>query len=205
MTALTVKQFDQKLLVVGPIYDQVHKLSDHPDWFSDHIVVFNGNLCYPNHDLDQVRQRIETVERYLATGKAIYNLGSEDLLLMKKLWESGEAPDLHQWLRGKSNVILANFISQTNLIITGGGLVPNMSRHDLYDNLETSFVSRVGGRPWHELYGGGAGYVIANNPLTQNKPVRYNYSIQIGNTYQPDCKVYAIQVNAKGLGQIFSL
>lgn len=205
MVALEIKKLDQKLLVVGPIYDQVHKLSDHLNWFTDHIVIFNGNLCYPNEDLESVRQRIHTMNHYLEKYQALYNLGSEDLLLMKKLWESGEAPDIHQWLHDKSNVILVNFISQTNLIICGGGLAPGMTRHALHNNLETSFVSQVGGRPWHELYGGGAGYVITNNPLTQSRPRLYNFSIQIGNVYQSNAQVYAVQASSKGIGEIFYL
>lgn len=207
MSVLALKYFNQKLLVVGPLYDQIDKLSKHPAWFSNYDqIVFNGNLCYPNQDLGQVRDRIKIMDQYLQSPKVIYNLGDQDLILMKRLWESGETPDILHWLKNRSNVVMIDFaISQSTLIITGGGVTPKMVRAGLQVNLETSFVSYLGGRPWHELYGGGSGYIIANNPLTQNSPKFYNYSVQIGTTYSPETTVYAVEAHSRGMGNIFSL
>jgi hypothetical protein len=207
MSILGLKCFNEKLLVVGPIYDQIDKLSEHSNWFSDHDqVIFNGNLCYPNHNLDQVRERIKTMNKYLQFKNIIYNLGDQDLILMKKLWESGEAPDILRWLCDRNNVIMIDFAySQSTLIVTSGGITPKMARSGLQDNLEISFVNHLGGRPWHELYGGGCGYIIANNPLTQNRPIFYNHSIQIGTIYNTQTTVYAVQAHSRGLGNIFSL
>ena len=206
MTALHFKYINQKILVVGPLYDQVDKLALHPDWFVGHdLIIFNGNLSYPHDSLHDVRTRIKVIDNYLQPGRVIYNLGNQDLILMKRLWETGEAPDIYQWLQIKSNVVMIDFASQSSLTITGGGVVPQMARSSLQDNLEISFVSSLGGRAWHELYGGGCGYIIANNPLTQNKPKFYNYSVQIGTIYSPHTNVYAIQAHSRGLGNIFSL
>ena len=206
MVAVSFHNFKNKILVVGPIYDQIDKVSNHSDWFSQHeLIVFNGNLCYPFTDLDQIRQRLKIMDAYLAQSKVLYNLSDHDLGLMQQLWESGEAPDIHKWLQSKSNVVLVEFASQTNLTITGGGIAPNMTRSDLYDNLETSFINRLEGHPWHELYDGGCGYTIANNPLTQSRPTYYNHSMQIGTIYSPEITIYAVQVTSHGVGSIFSL
>lgn len=207
MTALDFKFFDQKLLVIGPIYDQVHKVANHPDWFDQHdLVIFNGNICYPNNDLSQIRDRIEIMNKYLMKSRVIYNLGDQDLILMKRLWETGEAPDIHAWIQNQSNAVIINFAkSQSHLIVTAGGVTPEMSRSDLQDNLEISFVSYLGGRPWHAVYGGGAGYVIANNPLSDQKPRFYPFSLQIGTNYNPQTTVYAVQAHSLGIGEIFYL
>lgn len=206
MPALRLKNLNQKILVIGSLYDQVDKLTQHPNWFTDHEqIIFNGNLCYPDNNLHEIRSRIKVVDTYLQLGNVIYNMGDKDLLLMKKLWESGEAPDIYHWLRIKSNIVIIDFASQSSLTITNGGVTPQMTRSGLQDNLETSFVSNLEGRAWHELYGGGCGYIIANNPLTQNKPKFYNYSVQIGTIYCPNTAVYAIQAHAHGLGHTFSL
>ena len=206
MVAFRFKYTNQKILVVGPIYDQVERLIQHPDWFADHDqIIFNGNLCYPCDSLHDVRDRLKIMDTYLQSNKVIYNLGDKDLILMKRLWETGEAPDIYQWLKIRGNVILIDFESQSTLAITAGGVTPQMTRSGLQDNLESSFVSNLGGRAWHELYGGGSGYIIANNPLTQNKPKFYNYSVQIGTIYSPDTSVYAVQAHSRGIGSIFSL
>lgn len=207
MTARGFKCFEQKVLVVGPIYDQVEKFSSHPDWLEKHdIIIFNGNLSYPNEDLSQVRARLRVMDRYLENPKVIYNLGDQDLILMKRLWETNQASDIHHWLQGRTNVIILDFAkSQSHTVVTGGGVLPQMARGDLWSNLETSFVSNLDGRPWHDSYGGSVGYVISNNPLSDQKPKFHRFSLQMGTNYNPQATVYAVQVDYHGIGEIFSL
>lgn len=202
-----LKVFDQKILVVGPIYDQIDKVSNRINWISQHgIIIFNGNLTYPHDDLSQVRERIKIMDDWIQSGKVLYNVGDQDLILMKKLWDAREAPDIQAWLRGRSNVVMINFAkTQSNLIVTAGGVTPQMRLADLQDNLETSFVTRIGGRPWHELYGGGLGYIVANNPLTESQPKYYNFSLQIGNAYSPNVKIYAAHIQSLGVKEIICL
>jgi len=102
-------------------------------------------------------------------------------------------------LISKPNVIIINFVSQSSLIVTCGGVLPKMTKSQLSDNLETSFISNIENKPWHKFYGGGYGYIISNNPLTDKEPAFYNYSAQIGNVYSKSCQVYAQEVDQFGL------
>lgn len=196
MTALVLEKPDHKTLVVGPVYNKIDKLQKVEQLFPNYdFVIFNGNLCYPYHDFKEVEARLEIMNRYLQSGKVFYNLGNYDLQLLRLLEENDASPLIKKWLQQHSNVIIINFNSQQSLIITCGGLTPKMNKKDLLNNWETSFVSN----PWHKLYGGGYGYVISNNPLTETSPQFYNFSAQIGNVYNEKTQVYAQEVGPLGL------
>lgn len=200
MPALTLQNSNHKILVVGPLYDQIKKLEVIENIADKYdIIIFNGNLCYPNNNLLEIEDRIEKIDKYLKTGKFIYNLGNYDLLLLKQLEIENKQEKIENWLKNKPNVVIINFESQSSLIVTCGGILPKMTKADLYNNLETSFISKVNDKIWHYLYGGSYGYIISNNPLTDNYPSFYNYSAQIGNKYSENVKVYAQEVDQYGL------
>lgn len=206
MVALTVKNFTKKILVVGSFYDKIEILQTYQNLWDQHdLIIFNGNLCYPNDNLELVERRIEKMDNLLQTGKFIYNLGNQDLMLMKRLSDNSKYTAIINWLKNKSNVIIIDFLNQSSLIITNGGVTPEMKRTDLYNNIETSFVSFVDNKSWHQQYGGNYGYIISNNPLTHDPPKLYNFSIQLGNIYSDKSQIYAVQIEQHGIGQIFSL
>jgi predicted phosphodiesterase len=192
MVALTLQNSSHKILVVGPIYDKLDKLErvEKLSSFYD-LVILNGNICYP---FDGAEERIKYLSNYLS-GKIIYNAGNYDLQLMQQT----TSEKIKEWINNKPNVILIGFKNQTSIIITSGGLSPQMTKKDLYNNLETSFISNIDNKPWHVLYGGGYGYVISNNPLSLAAPHFYNYSAQIGNSYGPENQVYAQEIDQYGL------
>lgn len=197
MVALTLQNSNHKILIVGAIYDKIDKLKNAISLKDNYdFIIINGNLCYPNDDLNQVRDRVKIMDDYLSSGRIIYNVGQYDLQLMAKLDDNDE---LKEWIKNKPNIILINFTNQTSMIVTGGGVSPQMSKPDLYDNLETSFISYIQEEPWHKLYGGGMGYVISNNPLTQKEPQFYHYSAQIGNVYSEMVQIYAQEADQFGL------
>lgn len=197
MVALTLSNSNHKILIIGPIYDKIDKLQRAISLKDNYdLLIFNGNLCYPNDDLNLVKDRIRLMDQHLQTGKIIYNIGQFDLQLMNKLEDNNP---LKEWIKERPNVILINFQNQTSLIITGGGLTPKIVKKDLYDNLELTFVSYIQNESWHKLYGGNLGYVISNNPLTKKEPQFYNYSAQIGNFYDKEVQVYAQEADQFGL------
>jgi len=208
MTARTIEKFSQKALVVGPIYDRIEILDNNQEiWEQYPLIIFNGNICYPNDNLDEVKKRIDLMEDFIQTqkGQVIYNLGNLDLLLIKHLDASREHHDLLQWLQSKGNVVFVKFLNQPELIVTSGGVTPNMGRADLQDNLETSFVSKVKDAPWHRWYGGGYGYIVSNNPLTFEEPQFWNFSLQLGQIYCEKTQVYAVNAGSPAVDRIFSL
>src|SRR5271156_946445 len=118
MAALTIKNYKQKILIIGPIYDQLSVIAANQNILEQHdLIIFNGNLCYPNHDLAAVAQRIDAIDQYLKPNKCIYNLGDQDLLLKRKLFSNRKANDILQWLQSKSNVVIIDFDTQSRLII----------------------------------------------------------------------------------------
>lgn len=197
MVALILHNSNHKILVVGPIYDRIDKLQNALKLKNNYdLIIINGNICYPDNNLEKVKQRIEIIDEYLNSEKCIYNVGSLDLQLLSKLEENN---DITKWIIKKSNVIIVNFQNQSSIVILGGGITPQMSKKDLYDNLEVSFISNIDKIPWHKLYGGNFGYIISNNPLTKNPPQFYNYSAQIGNHYSDNVNVYAQEIDQFGL------
>lgn len=187
----------QKLLVVGPVYDRLHKLLQVESMFSQYDwIIFNSGLCFPNNDLSEVKKRIEIMDQYLATGKVIYNAGRQDYLLFAKLEESEAI--LKRWIRSRPNVVLAEYHSRSIFIVDGGIPEKIVGRSELGDNLEVSFISNIRNKPWHQSYNGRLGYVISNNPLTLGRPQYYNYSMQLGNQCE-DGSLYAQEVWERGL------
>jgi hypothetical protein len=206
MVALIIEKFEKKALVVGPIYDKIEILhSQKKLWEQQELIIFNGNLCYPNDDLNQVEKRIEIMDDLIQSGKVIYNLGDQDLLLLRRLDQNRQYPKIRNWLQNKSNVVIIKYLTQTQLVITNGGVLPTMQQKDLHHNFETSFISNINNQPWHRQYGGSYGYIISNNPLTQEAPEYHNFSLQLGNVYHQKSLTYAAQVGQYGIERIFSL
>jgi hypothetical protein len=200
MSCLILRKNLSKVLVIGPIYDKLEKLKRAGNLIENYdLTIFNGSLCYPNDDLDQVEQRIELMNEFLKTGKVVYNLSNYDLELSHLLYEKKQGPKIQYWLQDKPNVVIIEFKNQSNCIITSGGMNPKFNRESLLDNIETSFISNINGVPWHKTYSGLYGYVISNNPLTDKEPQFHSYSAQIGNVYNSETQVYAQEVEPFGL------
>lgn len=204
MSVLRLKAW-KKFLVVGPIYDKIEVLPQVEAMLPNYeLVIFNGNVSYPNDDIDKVKIRLGVMDRYLQPHRVIYNMGNYDFQLLKKLEDEGAEPYIRKWFKKRSNVVLVQMPYQ-NIIITSGGIAPKMTQEELFDGVEASFVSKVNDSPWHRWYGGAYGYVISNNPLTQGEPQYYNYSAQIGNLYSDKVQIYAQEVQEGGLGKSIPL
>jgi hypothetical protein len=201
MTAHIISKTALKVLVIGPVYDKTEKLLRAGTLVPEYdYVIFNGGLCYPNHNILEVQQRLEQMDVLIKTGKVIYNLDSHDLLFAESLDADKRESRILKWIWSKPNVVIIYFKNaQSTTIITGGGVTPQMNREVLLDNMETSFVSKIQGVSWHKIYGGMQGYIISNNPLTFQKPQFHNFSAQIGNDYGPETQVYAQEVDGFGL------
>ena len=200
MVVKNIHKSANKILVVGPIYDQIDKLNKIEEMLPNYDrIIINGSLCYPFNNLEQVQQRVSRISQLLRSYKIVYNISRHDLLCAQHLYNNSKYPKLLNWILNKPNITTITFQNQTNLIVTGGGITSTMNRDMLYDNLETSFVSNIGQEPWHKKYVGMLGYVISNNPLTNQKPKFYPYSAQIGNIYSENVKVYAQEAEPFGL------
>lgn len=198
MAILNVKDFD-KVLVVGPIYDNLivldkcKKLLDNYD-----LIIFNGGLTYPL-DKFKTNLRLQTMSDLLKTKKVIYNISEIDYKL------SIDNSEIAAWLVNKPNAVRIEFKRGTFVLVVGGGISLEMKEYkNIINTLEVSFIKKINNKPWHQSYNGRFGYVISNNPLSQNHPNFFNYSAQIGIDYQQN-KVYAQEVNENGLGETILL
>jgi hypothetical protein len=201
MTAYILSKNMNKVLVIGPIYDKIEKLSNVSNMVSSYDqIIFNGGLCYPYANPLEVKDRLAQMDKLTKTKKVIYNIDAHDLMCAKECYTKKEYTNIVNWIWSKPNVIIINFIKQqTTTIITGGGISLKMNHHSLTDNLETSFISKINGISWHQLYGGMSGYIISNNPLTLKPPQFHRFSAQIGNVYGPETRVYAQELDGLGL------
>jgi len=206
MTLRTLSNINEKILIVGSIYDKLDKIEKIRTIISNYgVTIFNGNLLYPFSDINQVKNRIQIMNELLKTGKVIYNLGAYDLKLLNILNQNDEYFDVQKWIISKPNVIAIDFSSASSVLIMSGGVTPNINgRQMLNDNLEVSFVSHFNDKPWQIYYGGLMGYIISNNP-NNNKPTFYPYAAQIGSRYSDNFNVYAQEIDPSGLKDIITL
>lgn len=189
MTARILRA-QNKVLVVGCMYDQLNKFDIIKKILNNYqFIIINGNILYPETNIEE---RINLIDELLETGKVVYNNGNYDLLLLKN-------EKYFNWLDKNPNIVIIQY-PQTTFVITSGGVSPEMNKEMLLDNIETSFISLIKEKSWHLSYGGGYGYIISNNPLTENPPEFYNFSAQIGNKYNgAQTKVYAQEIDQFGL------
>jgi hypothetical protein len=192
MPGLVLPQPFKKILVVGPLYDKIDKLSRLSEMaFEYDWIIFNSGLCHPSDNIEKVKERIDKMRDFISKYNSAYVIGRYDYLMLTKT----SNVEIERWVKGSYNVLLADFTSR-GIVIVDGGIHNNVhTRADLFDNLEVSFTSNLDGKPWHEYYNGRVGYVISNNPLTDKHPKYYQHSMQLGNTYGPDNAVYAVEVD----------
>lgn len=99
MVAKIINRNVNKLLVVGPIYDQIDKLEKVNGLLNDYdYVIFNGSLCYPYNNLQQVEQRISRMNDLLKSYKVTYNVSQHDLLCAKHLYDNNQSPQILKWI-----------------------------------------------------------------------------------------------------------
>lgn len=201
MVAHIINKNMNKVLVVGPIYDKLDKLNNVTNMIPHYDqVIFNGGLCYPNNNPSEVKSRLSIMDKLIRTKKVIYNIDSHDLKCANDFHNNKECSEIVDWIWSKPNVIILHFTKlQTTTVVTSGGVSPSMNPYNLEDNLETSFISKINGISWHQLYGGMSGYIISNNPLTFQEPKFHKFSAQIGNAYGPETQVYAQELDGLGL------
>ena len=192
MPATIISQPLQKILVVGSVYDQIEaltvidKISHQYDW-----IVINGNVCYPN---DGAEKRVGAIKEFISSHKAIYLAGRFDYRFANQANQ-----DIKTWIFSLPNIAIFDF-STRPVIVTDGGIPKGCEhRKQLMDNIEPSFVSNIDDKPWHLSYNGGLGYVISNNVPTNHMPNYYAHSMQLGQIYEPNGKVYAKEVDGVGL------
>ena len=195
MVAIALPKSIQKILVVGPVYnkldkiDEIEKLIPEHDW-----TIFNDSITSSYSDILTTHKAIEKIDRLMASGKVIYNVGVMDLAVASQMdILKPYQLKVAQWVQTKPNVVLANFNGSFQVVVVSGGLPSHLTKQEqLMDNVEVSFFHHP-----HQTYTGGLGYVICNGPLTPWAPKFYRYSVQLGNT--PAGQVYALQIDRNGV------
>jgi hypothetical protein len=200
MTTLTIDNSPKKILIVGPFYDQTDKLLRVEPMIQNYdYVIFNGGLCEPLNQMSLIQKHIEILDRMFSTQRVIYNMGSRDLMLIEGLY-ADYPTEVGNWLAQRPNVVIVTFTNLSKLIVVNGGVTPRTTEAKLADNIEVSFVSSLGGRPWHQAYNGRFGYIVSNEPLTLSAPQFHNFSAQMGNEpFKPETQVYAQEADQYGL------
>lgn len=199
MAARIFKNINYKVLVIGAMYGKLEKLDKIAELSKQYnLIIINGNICYPISDLSKLELIVSKFNELLKTNNNIhYNLGNYDLVCEARYPDS----NLNYWLSGRPNVTFLEFKNQTTTIVTCGGVLPSFNKNDLLDNLETSFISTIDNCPWQEKYNGNYGYIISNNPIKNEFPEFYSFSMRMGNA--PDGQIYAQEIAPTGLKNTF--
>lgn len=189
MVALLLSNRISKILVVSTLNQRTEAINKIIELSSKYdYVIVNGGL---NYSID-----FERMKELVATTNIVYCIGKEDLLTF-----TSTNDNISEWIEKQPNIVIVNFQSRNVIIMDGGIPYGTKQASKLLDNLEISFVSQIKGAPWHSSYWGEWGYIISNNPLTNELPWYYAYSLQIGSYSE----IYAQEVDERGLGNNISL
>src|SRR5208283_4954167 len=106
MTAVNMSVPAGRILVVGPIYNKMEKLSIVEELMPQYqFVIFNGGLCFPADDLRELKDRIGKMQNLLDNNKTIYLAGRTDLTLLSKI----EDVEVTNWIRHRPNMAVIKF------------------------------------------------------------------------------------------------
>lgn len=203
MFTKNIKNVQNKILIVGPIYSKIEKLEKIKEIINDYeLIILNGNLFHPNVKEKDLEKCIYFIDNLNKLKNIIYNLGNYDLMLINKKYELPN--NLLEWFKTKSNSIELEFVNNFKIFVVNGGINNNINKNNIYNNIEVSFIEKINEKPWQNFYGGIFGYVISNNPLTLEKPIFYRFSAQIGNLIESNV-TYAQEVDKYGLKNTISL
>jgi hypothetical protein len=184
----------QKILVISPLCDQIEKLTKIQSFKDEYITVFTGEICYPWDSIDQVKYRIEILDKYLKNSSSFYIVGDGDLNFKSK--NKNNDNKINKWIDNQCLGINITFENNSMLTVVHGGIpIEAKSWKDIVSNIEIAFVKNINGQPWHKLYDGKFGYVISAHP-TSNELKQYNFSSAIDIQGQ----VLAQEYSENGLG-----
>lgn len=198
---------NERILVIGPIYNKMEKLLALKTIIKpDDILVFMGNISFPYKIGSEVTKRINQLDAFCDDKKAYYIVGDLDLIFKSK--NAGSNPDVCGWLQYKSLGLKFSFENNTNIIVINGSILPEYKKiENLNNNLEISFYKIDDeGKHWHDTYDGRFGFVVSNYPYSLNNKIKiYNHSVSL-NTRCNETNILAVQeITNKGLGQTFYL
>jgi hypothetical protein len=192
-TVISLKS-NQRALVVGHLNGNVRKLQQASYLGSDYDwLVLNGGAFSSDNSSSELLTRLDLLQQI---PRMTYVLGRSDYLA----WEKINCPKLLAWLETQANLAILSFPSR-EVLIMDGGLTNGLSKQQLENNPEISFISQIDNKPWHQSYNGGLGYAISNNPLT-NYPKHWKHSLQLGSD---QAQVFVQEVDGIGLKRILTL
>lgn len=177
------------------MYDHLNFISN-IDSSNYELIIFNGNLCFPNNDLKVIKERIQMFED-IKPKNSIYVVGSKDLQLLSSLLKFNGDQNITNWIMEKPYMVVAEFYG-TKTLIMNGGITPKMKSISDASDLEVCFVSKIRDKPWSEFYRGTMGNIISNNPVESDNPKFLGYAAHIGLPYG-DKAILALEVNKRGI------
>lgn len=188
---------NKKVVIIAPIYNQIDKLDIlHKMYMENTILIFTGDICYPNDDLVSVLNRIEKMDEFLKTHESYYILGDKDLIFLK---ENKNNDFLCQWINKQRAHLTLKFINSCMLTIVHGGISENVKSWSDLNNMEVCFVNNIDGFTWHKYYDGRFGYIISAHPSIENENlIFYNFSTSIDNLCYKNNKLCIQEYNNDG-------
>lgn len=204
--SMRTKKVDIKnktLMVVGPLYNKLDKLSALENLLDDSkVLVFLGDTCFPYEKHSDIAPRIDKIKSFMESKDAHYILGDKDLIYMEKTFNS---TNYNSWLSFQHTAIRFMFDNQVSVMVLHGGILPQHTTWDeVSGDLEIAFISNFKqiNKPWHTSYNGRFGYILSSHPANKNKDIeKYTHSISLDtDAYETD-KVAVQEYSKNGLGK----
>ena len=197
MSAIVLPKNLQKILVVGPSYNQLNKIDKLIDKYD--YIILNSGMFHPSMTKEQTEIYFNILKELLLSSKIVYINGRYDYLLSNNT----NNINIKNMILNGYNLAILEFVNRNVLIMDGGIPINIKTKNELLDNIEISFTTNINNKTWHQSYNGKFGYIISNNPITSSFPRFYNYSMQLGSEYGKT--VYAQEVEEIGLKQTIIL
>lgn len=176
---------ENNVVIVAPIYNKIDKLVKIENIISKNtILILNGDVCYPYENIQEIENRIKTLNAFIEKYSAYYLIGNKDLLCLS---DNKYNNFIKKWIDKQKLTLTIKFNNNTITTILHGGITESMKSFEDLNNLEVCFVNKIDNRLWHESYNGRFGDIISSNPNSKDGIKFFNHSISLDNlSYETD-------------------
>ena len=188
---------EKNIFIIESLKNKITDLELFFEREKDAIFIVNGGACFSNEE-KEVKFRIDKILDWKKKYKLFYNKDYLDLIYLNQLKKELNFSTNYEWIDQQKAYTKIDFTNQTSIMVISGGFNNNLN-----NDIELCFTDIIENIPWHKYYDGQLGFIISNNPKSnQEEPIIWDYSCSIGIS-NPD-KIIIQRISSKGLMEFFT-
>jgi len=221
---------DTKIAIVGDIHeheDQFDRLLEIVNPSEKMFFVSVGDVYDKGYGHLVAASITDKIKKMSESGYGFAVRGNHELKNIKKAMLSNSMSPQLSWFDKQPLALSFIFDNSSRVTVVHGGVKPSHTWDDLDFDIETSYIRKLdekgemiklewvgnelkpnkpGGTPWHEVYDGRFGYIVAGHePLKDGKPKFYNYSCNIDTACYCTGIMTCQIISSKGLEALHSV